>query len=310
MSISGEQLLDRFDDYWDGEPFMDGVTIRTRTDPTALFTDLTTGAVDAYWQLEPKFVGQLARSDSLEASFARSSNVVTFVAFDNMGEPFQDVRARQALLHAFDKETMNELAFFGTGVIPNGNNIFPKGHPFENTSLPDVTFDLERAKELFDEVGITELRYVALSIVPWTLVFAQVLERSLNEIGITLTIENPELAGWLASMDPVVEPNTIVPNAQLPDSDPDFTMTMTDNDVNKWGFDHAEMEDLRAQGAAELDDAKRKEIYGQIQEIWHEEIPAIIVCHDRWFHGKNKRVQNFVHINSGDIDWRDVWLSE
>jgi len=306
--VDDRVVLDRFDDYWEGVPYMDGVTIQTRADVASLFNDLTTGAVDIYWQLEPKFVGQLVRYDTLEASFAKASGVVTYLMVDQMAEPFQDIRARQALLHACDKETMNQLAFYGTGVIPKGNNIFPRGHAFENPNLAEIPYDLDKAKKLFEAAGVSELRYVALSIVPWTIVCGEVLERSLNEIGVKLTIENPELSGWLAAFDPRVAPNTIVPNAQLPDSDPELVLSMTDNEVNPWGFDNDEVERLRVEGAAELNLEKRKEIYWRIQEIWHNEAVVPMICHDRWFHGKNRRVQNMFHINSGDIDYRWAWL--
>ena len=179
---------------------------------------------------------------------------------------------------------------------------------FENPNLAEIPYDLDKAKKLFEAAGVSELRYVALSIVPWTIVCGEVLERSLNEIGVKLTIENPELSGWLAAFDPRVAPNTIVPNAQLPDSDPELVLSMTDNEVNPWGFDNDEVERLRVEGAAELNLEKRKEIYWRIQEIWHNEAVVPMICHDRWFHGKNRRVQNMFHINSGDIDYRWAWL--
>ena len=302
--------LERFPDYWEeGKPYLDGVTIRTVPDTTALFTSLTSGGVDAYWQLEPKFAEQLKDSKDLEPLFADQSAVVTYMSLDNGSAPFNQLEARQALLYALDTDTINDLAFFGTAKPTTANSFLPTEHWGRASGLEEYAYDPERARELFSQAGVTELTYVALNIVPWTTVVGEVLERSLAEIGVKLTIRVAELGEWSAAFNPHPKPGVIVANTALPDYDPAFIWALADPDVNPWRFDDAAFADLLAQGRATLDIKARTPIYQQIDTLWNEQVPIPVLCHDRWFHGLSTRINGVVHQNSGDLDYREAWVA-
>lgn len=310
-AVNDRLVLDKFDGYWEsGKPYMDGVTIQTIPDTTALFTALTSGTVAVYWQLEPKFAKQLEGNPNVRLLFAPHSSVITYLQIDNQSEPFSHVEARQALLYALDLKTINQVAFFGTGKIPPGNNLLPPGHWAEKPGLTDYAYDLSKAKQLFDSLGVKQLSYVGLNIVPWTKVIGEVLQQSLSQIGIKLNVTNPELSVWSAAFTPHPGPGTIVPNAALPDYDPAFLFDLADPAVNPWRFSNPEFAQLLAQGRKTLDQNARKQVYWNAEMIWNQQLPAPVICFDRWFHAASSYVKDLKHLNSGDLDYRETWLAK
>ncbi len=310
--VADERLImTRNENYWEeGLPYLDGVEVTVQPDTTTLFTALSAGDVDIYWQLEPRFVQQIAKEGELRTLFAPSSSVVTYMSIYNGAPPFDDVRARQALLHALDLDTINTLAFFDTGIPVPTNNLLPPGHWAEAPGLTEYPYDLDRAKALFEEVGVTELSYVGLNIVPWTRIIGEVMEQSLGKIGIKLNVSMPELGGWSEAFTPNPAPGAIVANAALPDYDPAFLWNLAHPDVNPWGFGDERFAQLLADAAAELDLEKRIAAYVEVQEVWNAEVPTPILYFDRWFHGVRDRVQDLKHLNSGDLDYRETWLTD
>ena len=102
--VNDRVVLERFPDYWEsGKPYMDSVTIKTIADPNALFTALTTGTVDTFWLLPTQFLQQVEGSEDLYLFEPASPSSFPMLMVDNSSEPFNDRRARQALLHIMDK---------------------------------------------------------------------------------------------------------------------------------------------------------------------------------------------------------------
>lgn len=309
-SVNNQLVLQRFTNYWDSKSvYLDGVTIRTVPDPTALFTALLSGNVDVYWQLDPKYLAQMSGNKNVHPLRAHSSAVVKYMAIDNQSEPFVHLEARQALLHAMDLQTINQIVFSGTGTLTQSDNFLPKGHWALANGLTPYPYDLARAKALFAKYNVKNLSYVGLNIVPWTTGVGNVLQQSLAQIGINLDVTNAELNTWSAAYNPHPGPGVIVPNAALPDYDPAFIWNIADPKVNPWRFTSPQFGAMLAQGRRTLGIPARKKIYANVQKFWNQNVPVPVICHDAWIHAVNERVHNLLHLNSGDLDYRGTWVT-
>ena len=158
----GESVeLEAFEDYWGGEPAWDAVTIRTIPDDSAREVALLAGDIDV---MEYPAVTSLEklRSDPAVNVTSIDSQAGTYIGFDQEGEaknvsgtdgenPFLDVRVRQAIAHAIDRDLLVEQALDGTAV-PASQPV-PEGIFGYSPDVEVMEYDPERARELLAEAG-------------------------------------------------------------------------------------------------------------------------------------------------------------
>ncbi len=153
--------------YWAGRPKIDQVVFRLFTNPDAMVAALETGEIDA------------AAEDVPAESFPRLQNRDGIVAIEgqqgsfseiavNGGRPedqrvdgigngnpaLSDIRVREAIAHAIDKQTLLDRVSNGIGTV--GVGISPSASPEWMPEIPQSEqfgFDLDRAKQLLDEAG-------------------------------------------------------------------------------------------------------------------------------------------------------------
>jgi peptide/nickel transport system substrate-binding protein len=308
--VNDRVVLERHGDYFEaGKPHLDKVIIKTLADPTALFTSFTSDAVDAYWQLPSKFVTQLQGDQNHLVLQPAKSTSYTLFMLDAASEPFRDVKARQALLHLMDRQTMLNVAYFGLGTVPGGNNVVPPGHPIEKTGYPDFPYDVKKGKELFGALGVKELKFVAPAINPEWKPISEVLERGFNEAGMKLTIELVEVNEWLKLVAIGNKwPGVITTNIYLPGWDPALIMRSYETGNNRHNYGSKELDDVLTRGKREMDAAKRKEIYGQAQDMLAKDLPTANIAHWKWSHGAHKKVQSLQVRYDGHLEYRDAWV--
>ncbi len=125
---------------------------------------------------------------------------------DNSSAPFNDVRARQALSFATDRAAIQAAAYGGTGVLNTGSTLISPKSPFSTDDVTEYTYDLDTAKALFAEAGVTEgdqlTCWAPAGAYPEFLTACQILQRSLDEIGIVLEIETNETSTWAEKFYP------------------------------------------------------------------------------------------------------------
>ncbi|WP_128255659.1 glutathione ABC transporter substrate-binding protein [Falsirhodobacter deserti] len=141
------------EDYWkDGLPKVEGVTIRSVPESGARFAMLQTGEVQYVPGFPPELMEVASRNQNLTIE-ATDSIVEYYVAMNNMKEPFGDVRVRQALNYAVDKDAYCKIVF--NGLCKPADSIIPELLSF-HVPAGDYTFDLDRARELMAEAGYAD----------------------------------------------------------------------------------------------------------------------------------------------------------
>jgi peptide/nickel transport system substrate-binding protein len=139
--------------YWGGKPCLQEIDFLREPDPTSMVTDFKSGKLDMIWQVPPVNIPAVTMSDS---SFLVPSGVSGAHVWevDTTSGPFSDVRARQALSYAIDRKTMVQTAFFGLGTPSYANDILSANNSFYDKTLKPYTFNLAKAKLLFDAAGV------------------------------------------------------------------------------------------------------------------------------------------------------------
>jgi peptide/nickel transport system substrate-binding protein len=147
-------VLERNPDYWDApRPYLDRLIVRFLTDPSAMANALETNSIHFG---TPVYVdlARLAKVPSL-ISYPLSTpfNAIVNSLEFNLDRPvFHDVRVRQALAHAIDRDFLVKNVWFGNGAA--ADSPIPKSMTvFHAENLPAYEFDLKKAEALLDAAG-------------------------------------------------------------------------------------------------------------------------------------------------------------
>jgi len=142
-------ILERYDDYWGGKPYLDQIIYRIVPDRQSLITAVQTGEVD-YITLDPSEVEQLKGADNVEIYQYPGDGVYHF-RLNTMKPYLADKRTRQALLYALDQQAFVDTIMLGYGRVADTT-----WSPYVTAYKPMATqypYDPEKAKELLAEVG-------------------------------------------------------------------------------------------------------------------------------------------------------------
>lgn len=276
-----EMVLTRHDDYW-GEPAGVAEAVLTYfADASAAANALRTGGVDALYQAEA--YDQIAAFDAdpgFEVGSGTTQGVVV-MAINASREELADVRVRQAISYAVDKEAVLAAATSGYGTVLGGPTV-PTDPYYVDTS-DTYAYDPAEATALLEDAGVSDLSLTfTVPNRPYAQAIAQVVQSDLGEVGISVTLEQQEFpAVWVEqtmtnkafdlSVTNHVEPRNITNYAN-----PDYY----------WSYDDAETRDLFTQATAALDDdayvAAMEEAAAQIvadaASVWLYNPPNIVVA--------------------------------
>ena len=190
-------VFDTRDDYWGDAPGVEQVTLKYFADATATTNALQTGDVDAIANLQaPELLSSFESDDKFVVTTGTSSGEVS-LSLNNKAAPFDDVRVRQAVLYALDKQAILDTAWNGYGSLV-GTFATPTDPYYEdlNDAYP---YDPEKAKELLKEAGQENLSIeYTVPTRPYAQAVSEIVVSQLKDVGINATIKSSEFpAVWL-----------------------------------------------------------------------------------------------------------------
>ena len=158
--VTGDHVaLTKNPNYWNaaaGGPYLDAITFKPIADPTATLNALQSGDVDISQTLAPVDV-PTAKADTKLQYYDRGSACNTGVlAMNQKFKPFDNLKIRQAVAHAINRQALVDAFFGDTGVVLK--NWAPPGTKFLN-DLEIPGYDPDKAKALIAESGVTDLSF-------------------------------------------------------------------------------------------------------------------------------------------------------
>jgi peptide/nickel transport system substrate-binding protein len=151
--VPGEDpgIFVRHPGYWQpGHPGVDRVEVRTIPEEAARLAALSYGQVDIVLELPLVGLQRLEKDPNVSIDTTRSSRWFGFAAFSDT-PPFDDVRVRQALKLAANREQLLKAVTGGRGVVANDLPVAPWQKFAINPE--QRTYDIEAAKKLLSEAG-------------------------------------------------------------------------------------------------------------------------------------------------------------
>jgi peptide/nickel transport system substrate-binding protein len=311
----GTVVLARNEHYWQpGKPYLDKVEFTIVADDNQLVQQLRGGQVDVIDSVPQANVAEL-QSGGQVSVLSSDQWSVDLLLFNEKVATFADRHVRRAISHAVNRAQIAKATTFGTAK-PAGS-FFPPSLQYYDGAAQVLGYDLAAAKaELAQSKfagGFTTEILVPSSDQAWNQT-AQIIQEALKPLNITVKIRSIELAAFkeaFAKFDYEI----FINNAINDISDPDEMASFQIDDVNGgstsyWTHYHNPAAiTLVHQAEQEQDDAKRKELYGQIQQIVADDVPYVPLTYPQNLKGLRKAVGGFVVNPAGAVRLDDVWIS-
>ena len=192
--------IEKYADYW-GEPAMlDSATFKFISDPTAAFAAMMAEDIDAFAGFPaPENLPQF-EADARFQVLVGSTEGETILAMNNKRPPFDNVKVREAVVHAINRQSVIDGAMFGLGT-PIGTHFAP--HNPDYVDLTGISeYDPAKAKALLEEAGMADGFETTLHLPPpsYARRGGEIIAAQLAEVGITAEIINVEWAQWLETV--------------------------------------------------------------------------------------------------------------
>jgi len=199
--VQGDKIeLIRNEAYWGTPAVLENVTFKFISDPTAAFASVMAEDVDAFVGFPaPENLPQFEADPRFQV-LVGSTEGETILSTNNKMPPFDNVKVREALAHAIDRQAIVDGAMFGYGT-PIGTHFAP-----HNPAYVDLTgssaYDPELAKKLLAEAGFADGFETTLHLPPpsYARRGGEIIAAQLAQVGIKVQITNVEWAQWLETV--------------------------------------------------------------------------------------------------------------
>lgn len=323
--IDSHTIFEANPDYWDGspkgKPLVAEVIMRVIPEPTTRVSELVTGGVDLIAAVPLDQRSVVTDAGMTNISYADGRVAVARINSSNIGvsaeaaegeaargfEALTDVRVRQALNYAVDRQTIIDALLGGTAT-PLGQPFVPGGFGYnpDNEAYP---YDPDKARELLAEAGYGDGLNIKLTA--QNTILSDVLTALVDyfaDVGVTAELE-------------VIEPGLGNQRLLAGDYDPLFMSTWYPAEtffhflIRCEGlistYCNPDLEPLLLEEKQTLDIGARNQIIWQITDVLREEAPALWLWNSESTAGVNtNKVSGWKSHARGWIMFTDVSVSE
>ena len=307
-----EIILDANPNCWAGAPGCGGISMQFVQDAEARRIMYEEGELDI---LDLENMGEAAEfiyhGDIYENQLVYGNRVgLTYIALNESVEPLGDVRVRQALQLALDRDAILMCIYSGRGYVENG--IYPHGLAGHDETLPEIPYDPQTAAELLKEAGYPDGFDLELSVDDESSYYSrEILELAADmwkKIGVRATIKTIDEDSFLEQRK----------NGQLACYTRRFSVDYDDPDAiiyvffgskenahsNSLCYDREDIMNRVADACCIVNEEKRIREYRELERIIVQEDCAWIpLFSNRHYFAVNERVRNFQVPWNG---WSDI----
>ena len=303
------------ENYFEGKPKIDKILYKFLPDPNTSFLYLKQKNLDI-GGLSPMQIDRQI-DDTFKKNYTiiqKPSFAYTYLGFNLKDEKFKDIRIRQALSLAIDRQELVDILFFGYGQICNGP-FLPNSFAF-NDNVKTITQNIEKAKALLKEAGYDENNPFTFELVTNTgndirINTAQILQYQLQKAGVIMKIRVME---WQAFLNTVVHPRnfeTVLLGwalALMPDAYPLWHSSSDKlGGFNLVSYKNEKVDKLIEKGSETIDKNELGKIYKELFQIISDDLPYLFLYIPDAITVINKDIKNiepsFIGIMHNQKDW-------
>jgi ABC-type transport system substrate-binding protein len=321
--VPGQYIeMTRNDDYWDKErvPKLEKLVVYPMAEATTRIAALRSGQVDWIEVPAPDSIPSLKQA-GFTVTLWPYPHTYPYVLNTLDESPFHDVRVRQAINYAVDRDGLCNLI---NGIAKPAVGLYPPGNPFFGTPTQHYTYDPEKAKALLKDAGYGPGKPLKAKIMISTSGSGQMLPIPMNEfmqqnfksVGMDIDFDVVEWGTMLVAIrsDPKATQSHGVDgiNISLSSVDPSTmfryyakdSFSPTNYNWGHWSNDEAT--DLLKRAQATFDVAEQTKLLAQAHAIVVDQAAWLFIVHDLNPRAMSKKVQGFIPVQSWFIDFTQI----
>jgi peptide/nickel transport system substrate-binding protein len=311
--------------YWDkGEdgqplPYLDGIDFQVIPDDATRILKLQSGEMQGAELIPYSRVEELKGDPKLNMELYPSTRV-QYLSFnvrpqiEGKDNPLSNEKVRQALNYATNKEAIIQIVTHGVGT--QLSSFMSKATPLHTGDAPLYPYDVAKAKQLLTDAGFPNGFEMSLLILAGSqdeIGIGTAVQQMWAGIGVKVDLQQVDNAtrtdqyrkGTMqarvsAWTDDIADPNEITSY---------FAYSPTIDALHS-GWKNDEVDKLFVQSQSEIDPAKRKDEYAQIQKIFNETGPTVPLYETPYPVALNKKVNGFLQIPLGNNIFTKTWLAK
>lgn len=264
----GEYLaFEANESYFGGAPAIKNLTLRIVANSDTVKAALQTGEIDASF-VTPAQIADLANSPVDVHAYPEGR--VAYLGAVAASPDLTDVRVRQAVFYALNRDDLNKAAYLSPDYFANAYSILPPSNPFATTEVESYGQDVDKAKQLLADAGIAApkltLGYAGSD--PAQTLQATLIQQQLAAAGITVELAGVEGAAVYAEIEKGAESAyDLFLGGYIMGIDPDAYSLLFRSGASSNYFSYANpaTDALFDKGIAAKDEAERKAIYADLQ---------------------------------------------
>jgi peptide/nickel transport system substrate-binding protein len=319
--------MKKFDQYWAaGEPYLDEIIYNIIPDSQSRALALETGKVQLTQanDIEPFDIPRFKAKPNLEVELHgwEYASQLSWIEINHRVKPLDDIRVRQAISHALDRNFILNKLWFGIGKVATG--------PIASTTRfydPKVAklqaYDPNTAKALLDAAGLKpNAKGVRFTIRQLALPYGEVWTRlseyfrtALGRVGIEVVLETTDAGAWakrIGDWDYETSTNFL---SQFGDPTLGVERSYVSTNIKKitftntGGYANPKVDDLFATARQSGDPAVRAKAFSDVQAILCDEVPQLWLMELAWPTIHEKKLHNVISTAMGpNAGFSGVWI--
>ncbi|MHB1125560.1 MAG: ABC transporter substrate-binding protein [Bacillota bacterium] len=303
-------------DYFLGRPYFDGVEMLIMADDAARLAAFRAGELDMINYVSVDVAELIFKSNPKIENKLYNLNFPRMLWIQTEKKPFNDVKVRQAINFAIDKQAIHDVILKGGGTYSS-----PVGGASEwSLSKEDrehyLRYDPELAKKLLKEAGYENGFKTVIKLATYgtqALVdMASMIKENLAAVGIKADIEIVEYAVGLETRQSGTFELYLGPQQSLGEADQWLRYQYsTSAFLNHGRFSDSYLDELLEKQSSEMDETKRKELVLEAQHYIMEKMPIVLLYDQLFYWPVQPWVKGFaINYEYGTIPWESMWLDK
>ncbi|HEY1291782.1 MAG TPA: ABC transporter substrate-binding protein [Chloroflexota bacterium] len=311
--------------YPGGQPKIQQVEILPGQQPTVAYEALKSGRANFAPNIPPAQYQEAKSNPNLNmVEWTAANAVYRALEFNTARQFLSDQRVREALSRAVSRDDILDVAEGGLAT-PQYSFIQPTNTKWANPNVEKYDLDLNRAKQLLQDAGYQtqggqligqDGQPVKLQVLYPTssaprAKIATYLQQQYKQLGIDVEVKGLDFNAFTDQVNTKKDFDISLATYGGGSLDPELgprAQLITGGQQNVTGFSNPQVDELFKQGASELDDSKRKQIYDQIQQIVNSEIPSHYLYALKAFSPMSKTLQGVMAHKGDRLDYNDQLL--